>query len=44
MYNVLETWRDRATNISGKALPGGHFFPEQTPQELIRELKPFLST
>ena len=43
MYNVLETWRDRATKISGKALPGGHFLPEQTPQELIAEIKPFLS-
>jgi haloacetate dehalogenase len=43
LYNVLETWRDRATNISGKALPGGHFFPEQSPQDLIREIKPFLS-
>ena len=43
IYNVLETWRDRATTISGKALPSGHFFPEQSPQELIRETKPFLS-
>lgn len=43
MYNVLETWRDRANNISGKPLPGGHFFPEQSPQELLQEIKPFLS-
>lgn len=42
MYNVLETWRDRATKVSGKVLPGGHFFPEQAPQELVGEIKPFL--
>jgi haloacetate dehalogenase len=43
LYNVLETWRDRAREINGKALPAGHFFPEQIPQELIEEIKPFLS-
>lgn len=43
MYNVLETWRDRSTKISGKVLPGGHFSPEQIPQELIGEIKPFFS-
>ncbi len=43
MYNVLETWRGRAARISGKALPSGHFLPEQVPQELIAEIKPFLS-
>ena len=43
LYNVLETWRDRANEIHGKALPAGHFFPEQIPQELIGEIKPFLS-
>jgi haloacetate dehalogenase len=43
LFNVLETWRDRANEIHGKALPAGHFFPEQIPQELIEEIKPFLS-
>lgn len=43
MYDVLQTWRDRASNATGKALPAGHFLPEQIPDELIAELKPFLS-
>jgi haloacetate dehalogenase len=43
MYNVLETWRGRAAQIIGRALPAGHFLPEQVPQELIAEMKPFLS-
>ena len=44
MYDVLATWRERATNVSGKALPGGHFLPEEAPEETFAELKAFLST
>ncbi len=43
MYDVLQTWRERAARANGKALPAGHFLPEQVPEELIAELKPFLS-
>jgi haloacetate dehalogenase len=43
MYNVLETWQERGNHVSGKALASGHFLPEQIPQELVEELKPFLS-
>jgi haloacetate dehalogenase len=43
MYDVLQTWRERATRVSGKDLPTGHFLPEQVPGQLIAELKPFLS-
>jgi len=43
MYNVLQTWRDRAREANGKPLPTGHFLPEQMPQELTQELKAFLS-
>ena len=44
LYNVLETWRERAANVSGKALPSGHFLPEEVPDETYTELKAFLST
>jgi haloacetate dehalogenase len=44
MYNVLQTWQDRAVEAKGKPLPTGHFLPEQMPQELAAELKSFLST
>ena len=42
MYNVLQTWRDRAVQAQGKAMPTGHFIPEQMPEELTQELKAFL--
>jgi len=42
LYDVPATWRERATNVSGKSLPGGHWLPEEVPQELYRELLAFL--
>jgi haloacetate dehalogenase len=42
MYNVLQTWRDRSVQAQGKAMPTGHFLPEQMPEELTQELKAFL--
>src|ERR1700687_1625550 len=42
MYDVLQTWKDRALQAQGKALPTGHFLPEQMPEELTLELKAFL--
>ncbi len=42
MYNVLQTWQDRAFQAQGKAMPTGHFLPEQMPEELTGELKSFL--
>jgi haloacetate dehalogenase len=43
MYDVLATWRERALNVSGRALPGGHFLLEEAPEETFAELKAFLS-
>jgi haloacetate dehalogenase len=42
MYNVLQTWRDRAVQAEGKAMPTGHFLPEQMPLELTQEITTFL--
>ena len=42
LYNVLQTWRDRSVRAEGKAMPTGHFLPEQMPEELTQELKTFL--
>ena len=44
LYNVLETWRERATHVNGKALPSGHFLPEEAPNETLAEIKSFLSS
>ncbi|HKA54387.1 MAG TPA: alpha/beta hydrolase [Candidatus Binatia bacterium] len=43
MYDVVAAWRERAVDVSGKALPGGHFLPEEAPEETLAELKAFLS-
>jgi len=32
-YNVLESWKKRATDVKGKALNCGHFLPEEAPKE-----------
>jgi haloacetate dehalogenase len=42
LYDVLQTWRDRAVRAEGKAMPTGHFLPEQMPEDLTQELKAFL--
>jgi haloacetate dehalogenase len=42
LYNVLQTWQERAVTAQGKAMPTGHFLPEQMPEELTQELKAFL--
>jgi haloacetate dehalogenase len=42
MYDVLQAWRDRAVEAHGKAMPTGHFLPEQMPQELAQEVAAFL--
>ncbi len=42
LYDVLQTWRARALAAQGKAMPTGHFLPEQMPQELLQEITTFL--
>jgi haloacetate dehalogenase len=41
-FDVLATWRERATQVSGKSLPGGHFLPEELPDQVLAELQTFL--
>ena len=41
-YNVLEVWRERAGEVGGRALPCGHFLPEEAPDETLAELVRFL--
>jgi haloacetate dehalogenase len=43
LYDVPQTWRERARDVSGKALECGHFLPEEAPDALLLELIPFLS-
>jgi haloacetate dehalogenase len=41
-YDVLEVWRERAADVTGKALPCGHFLAEEAPGETLAELLDFL--
>jgi haloacetate dehalogenase len=39
----LGIWRHWADTVSGAAIDGGHFFPEQCPLETVRALNAFLA-
>jgi len=41
-YNVLDTWKERASNVVGKPLPSSHFIAEEIPEMLLSELGNFL--
>lgn len=40
-FDVLELWRQRAENVRGRALAGGHYLPEEVPDSLLAELVEF---
>lgn len=42
LYDVAATWRERADDVTGKAVPGGHWLPEEIPQIIHQELRAFL--
>jgi haloacetate dehalogenase len=42
LFDVLATWREKAPDVRGHALPCGHFIPEEMPEELVTELRAFL--
>jgi len=42
LYDVLETWREKAVNVSGHAMDCGHSPQEERPEETLSELLGFL--
>ena len=40
-YDVLATWRERATDVRGHGLPCGHFLPEEQPDAVTAEFIAF---
>ncbi|MBR7744639.1 alpha/beta hydrolase [Phycicoccus sp. BSK3Z-2] len=42
-YDVLDVWRGYAADVRGHAVPGGHFCPEEAPDEVLAALLPFLA-
>ena len=43
LFDVLATWRERAGDVSGRALDCGHFPAEEAPEETADELLAFLA-
>ena len=43
LYDVKATWQEKATHVSGVALPCGHAIPEEAPTELTAHLLGFLA-
>lgn len=41
-YDVAATWRDRLSDMRAAAVPGGHFFVDQSPDETATALLDFL--
>ncbi|GBQ32679.1 esterase/lipase [Acidocella aminolytica 101 = DSM 11237] len=42
LYDVLETWREKALNVRGRAFDCGHTLQEERPEETTSELLAFL--
>jgi len=41
IYDVLASWKERASDVRGKELPGGHNLPDISPKEVTAELQSF---
>jgi haloacetate dehalogenase len=42
LYDVMSVWKERAAQVSGKALPGGHNLQEDVPDQVYAEVRQFL--
>ena len=40
-YEVLDVWREWASDVQGRSIDAGHFLPEEAPQEVAKELAAF---
>jgi haloacetate dehalogenase len=43
LYDVIEVWRERGSNVTGKEMPTGHFIAEEKPDLLLEELNEFFT-
>lgn len=43
LYDVLATWREKAVDVTGRALDCGHTVQEEAPNEVLDALLPFLA-
>jgi haloacetate dehalogenase len=42
-YDVLATWREKARDVNGQALPSGHYLPEEAPDATAEALAGFFA-
>jgi haloacetate dehalogenase len=42
-FDVLALWRERALQVSGRALPCGHYVPEEAPGDVLAEALQFFT-
>jgi len=42
LFDVMTIWRERASDVRGKGLPGGHNLQQDVPDETLAELRAFL--
>jgi haloacetate dehalogenase len=42
-YEPLDVWREWANDVRGKPMWGGHFVPEENPNEVTDELLRFFA-
>jgi haloacetate dehalogenase len=42
-FDMLDTWSQRAVNVTGEALPCGHYLPEEAPDATYARLHAFFS-
>jgi haloacetate dehalogenase len=42
-FDCLALWRRRAAQVEGRALPGGHYLAEQSPEAVLAAWRPFFA-
>jgi haloacetate dehalogenase len=42
-YDLPATWVDRCTTMESAPIPGGHFFPDSAPDEVVKHVAAFLA-
>lgn len=40
-YDVLQTWKEKANDVSGRAIACGHFLPEEAPDDTLAAMQQF---
>lgn len=44
LFNAIDDWQQKcAQTVTGRALPAGHFIPEQAPERLLAEMMAFFA-